>query len=83
MEKKVVNKADVVIMDGNIELMMQALAAKKVVLAAIELGANAQKTVETGWSDHFKAHAQLKGPTDTGTCFCSKPATHLVYFWRD
>lgn len=75
-------KADIIIMDGNIDLMNKALAEKKVVLAAIELVEHAQHTVNTGWSDHFQAYAKLKGTTTTGTCFCKKPATHLVYFWR-
>lgn len=75
-------KEDIIIMNGNLDLMNKALAAKKIVLAAIELGEHAQQTVATGWSDHFQAYAKLKGTTTTGTCFCKKPATHLVYFWR-
>lgn len=69
-------------MDGNLALMNKSLTEKKVVLAAIELGEHAQHTVAIGWSDHFQAYAKLKGPTTTGTCFCKKPVTHLVYFWR-
>lgn len=75
-------KEDIVIMDGNVDLMNKSLVTKKIVLAAIELGEHAQHTVYTGWSDHFQAHAKLKDETKTGTCFCQKPATHLVYFWR-
>ncbi|WP_425381761.1 hypothetical protein [Spiroplasma endosymbiont of Polydrusus pterygomalis] len=82
MKNNEIIKEDIVIMDGNLVLMNKALAAKKVVLAAIELGKHAQHTVATGWSDHFQAYAKLKGTTTTGICFCKKPATHLVYFWR-
>ncbi|WP_375316931.1 hypothetical protein [Spiroplasma endosymbiont of Virgichneumon dumeticola] len=82
MKKESIIKEDIVIMDGNMELMNKSLIDKKIILAAIELGEHAQHTVDTGWSDHFQAHAKLKGETKTGTCFCQKPATHLVYFWR-
>lgn len=75
-------KEDIIIMDGNIDVMTKALDEKKVVLAAIELGKHAQHSIDTGWSEHFQAYAKLKGKTTTGTCFCEKPATHLVYFWR-
>ena len=81
MTKEII-KEDIVIMDGNMDLMLKSLDNKKIVLAAIELGEHAQHSVDIGWSEHFKAYAQLKGTTTKGTCFCKKPATHLVYFWR-
>lgn len=76
-------KEDIIIMDGNIDLMMKSLDEKKVVLAAIELGEQAQQSVDSGFSEHFQAHVKLKEATDSGVCFCQKPATHLVYIWRD
>lgn len=82
MNKEIIIKENIVIMDGNKELMNKSLANKKNVLAAIKLGENIKHTVDIGWSDYLQAHAKLKGETKTGTCFCGKPATHLVYFWR-
>ncbi|WP_338960145.1 MULTISPECIES: hypothetical protein [unclassified Spiroplasma] len=81
MKNDEIIKEDIIIMDADIKLMNKALNEKKVVLAAIELGKHAQHTIDIGWSEHFQAYAKLKSTTTTGTCFCKKPATHLVYFW--
>lgn len=75
-------KEDIVITDGNMELMIKSLEENKVVLAAIEMGPGVSQAVEKKWSDYFKAHIQVKEETNEGVCFCQKPATHLVYIWR-
>lgn len=48
MNKEIIIKENIVIMDGNKELMNKSLANKKIVLAAIELGENIKHTVDIG-----------------------------------
>lgn len=75
-------KADIVITNGDKELMIKSLSENKIVLAAVEMGPNVEKSITDKWSNYFQAHVQVKEKTDEGICFCQKPATHLVYFWR-
>lgn len=82
MATKTFLKEDVLIINGDFELLKKSLDENKVVLAAIEMGENISKSVEDNWSDFLQAHAQLKGPINHGVCFCNKPATHLVFFWK-
>lgn len=73
-------KEDIVITNADAELFSKSLDEGKVILLAVELGELASQALAEGYSDHFKAHLKLKGPTSEGVCFCGKPATHLVYY---
>lgn len=76
-------KHDILIVNGDLESMHKALDENKVVLAAVELGDAAQKSIDAGFSDHFNANVKLKQELKDAICFCKKPGTHLVYFWRE